>query len=97
MSSPKISLQDSLSSWTDVRPQPVVIDTTTTGGNPGDERRYVMSYIFGGAHQSQNADVLPQTLQHGTTYVARLRARNFHGWSDWSADVVFSGTYLYYY
>ncbi|KAL4135037.1 hypothetical protein QTP88_006703 [Uroleucon formosanum] len=85
--------QDSLASWTDVKPQPQVVETST-GGNAGDERRYAMSYVFGDNGQPQQTAgapaTVPVTLQHGTTYVARLKARNVHGWSDWSADVVFA-------
>lgn len=88
-------MQDSLTSWTDVQPQPLVNEKTTAGTNGGDEFRYTVAYVFGGEHQSQTKDVVPQTLQTGTTYVARLRTRNVHGWSEWSTDVVFTGTYNY--
>lgn len=85
--------QDSQATWTDVRPQPQVVET---GSNAGDERRYTVSYAFddGQQHQQQAGEsaLVPPTLQHGVTYVARLRARNVHGWSDWSPEVVFSGT-----
>jgi hypothetical protein len=86
--------QDSAASWADVKPQPKVFESST-GGNAGDERRYSVSYVFGDNGQPQQEAVAPATspvtLQHGTTYVARLKARNVHGWSDWSTDVVFSG------
>ncbi|XP_060855803.1 neural cell adhesion molecule 1-like isoform X1 [Metopolophium dirhodum] len=87
--------QDSPTSWADVKPQPQVVESST-GGDAGDERRYSMSYVFGDNVQLQQQvggapATTPVTLQHGTTYVARLKARNVHGWSDWSADVVFSG------
>lgn len=79
----------------DVKPQPQVVEST--GGNSGDERQYAVSYVFGGNGQPQQPAggpaTEPLTLQHGTTYVARLRAQNVHGWSDWSAQVVFSGMY----
>lgn len=86
--------QDSQASWTDVRPQPRVVESTS---NAGDERRYTVSYTFDeGQHSQQQAGepaVVPLTLQHGITYVARLRARNVYDWSDWSTEVVFSGTH----
>ncbi|XP_022177691.1 neural cell adhesion molecule 1-like isoform X2 [Myzus persicae] len=85
--------QDSPASWTDVKPQPQVVESST-GGNAGDERRYSVSYVFGDNGQAQQPAgepaTVPITLQHGTTYVARLKAHNVHGWSDWSTEVVFS-------
>lgn len=62
----------------------------------GDELKYTVSYAFGeDSKQEQSTgehDYKPLSLQHGTTYVARIRAKNEYGWSDWSDDVVFSGT-----
>lgn len=78
--------------WTDVRPQPPVSEKYSSD-NAGDEFKYTMSYVFGIDGQPTVSDVTPLSLEHGTTYVAHLRARNLHGWSDWSTDVVFSGTY----
>lgn len=90
--------QDSADSWVDVKPQPQVQVASSTGGNSGDERRYTMSYLFGGDSQPQQQPagesmITPIILRRGTTYVARLRAENVHGWSDWSSDVVFTGMY----
>lgn len=86
--------QDLPDSWSDVKPQPEVVELSTVG-NAGDERQYSMSYVFGDyvqPHQPAGGPAtVPITLQRGTTYVARLKARNIHGWSDWSTDVVFSG------
>lgn len=88
--------QDSADSWVDVKPQPQVQIASSTGGNSGDERRYTMSYLFGGDNQPQQqpageSSITPIILRRGTTYVARLRAENVNGWSDWSSDVVFTG------
>ncbi|XP_027849832.2 neural cell adhesion molecule 1-like isoform X1 [Aphis gossypii] len=88
--------QDSADSWVDVKPQPQVQVASSTGGNSGDERRYTMSYLFGGDSQPQQQPagesmITPIILRRGTTYVARLRAENVHGWSDWSSDIVFTG------
>jgi len=89
--------QDLPASWVDVKPQPKVVESST-GGNAGDERRYAVSYLFGGDSQPQQQQqqaggptTEPIILRRGTTYVARLRALNVHGWSDWSTDVVFTG------
>lgn len=88
--------QDPSTSWAEVLPQPLVVGSFS-GGSTGDERRYNVAYVFDGdKRQTMQADgsaVVPLSLKPGTTYVAHLRARNVHGWSDWSTDVVFSGTY----
>jgi len=91
--------QDSSASWVDVKPQPKVVESST-GGNAGDERRYAVSYLFGADSEPQQQQqqaggtmTVPIVLRRGTTYVARLRALNVHGWSDWSTDVVFTGMY----
>lgn len=75
-----------------MRPKPVV--AVTNSSKAGDEIKYTVAYVLGvdGQQTVPAADVVPSSLEPGTTYVARLRARNFHGWSDWSSDVVFSGT-----
>ncbi|VVC26778.1 Hypothetical protein CINCED_3A020364 [Cinara cedri] len=87
--------QDPSTSWADLRPQPKVVETSAGGSAAGDERRYTVSYVFGGDQagqaQADGSAIVPLSLQPGTTYVAHLRARNVHGWSDWSTDVVFSG------
>lgn len=81
------------STWMAVRPQLQVTERPTNSNNAGDELKYTTSHTFGGDGQQQRTDVEPSSLEHGTTYVARLRARNGHGWSEWSSEVVFSGTY----
>lgn len=65
-------------------PEPPVSEPSS---NADDEHKYTISYLFGGDGQQTS----PITLQPGITYVARLRASNVHGWSEWSEDVVFSG------
>lgn len=78
--------QDPSTMWTDVQPPPQVVDTSAVD-SAGDEPRYSVRYVFDDDERTDGQPRKP-TLEPGTTYVARLRARNTHGWSEWSADVV---------
>lgn len=88
--------QDSSDSWADVKPQPPVTESSSVA-NAGDELRYDVNYVLGSEAYRQlsggSTVTVPLSLEHGTTYVARLRYRNTHGWSEWSEEIVFSGTY----
>lgn len=90
--------QDPSNMWTDVQPPPQVVDTSAVN-SAGDEPRYSVRYVFDDDERTDGQPRKP-TLEPGTTYVARLRARNTHGWSEWSADVVtvmYPGTYIRHY
>jgi len=90
----RLCTQDPASEWTNVQPPPQVVDTSPVD-SAGDERRYSVSYVFDDDERTDGQPRKP-TLEPGTTYVARIRARNTHGWSEWSADVVTvlsTGTY----
>lgn len=82
--------------WTDVPSQPPVVNPLDNG-----DVHFSVSYVFGGSQQqlAQTSDEPQKSsvvmLDPGTTYVARLRSENLHGWSDWSTDVIFVGTYIH--
>lgn len=78
--------------WLDVKPDPIVVEAKSD-----DERRFNVAYVFGDTQQQPNSNVessVPENLDPATVYVARLRAKNLHGWSEWSDETVFSSTYI---